>query len=188
LAGASLRAGDVLVGKRAPSPDGGWRDASLRARDAAATVRDVAIFERRGREPSARSESLREAERALWERVEAVARAAMAPEADLALEVLSDLCRRQIERTYRGDDLPRGVAAVVRVTLDVERELRPGDLLADRHGLVAEVRAFVRDDKMPTLPDGGAADVLLSAHALPSGTREEAAAGELYLALLPAGA
>jgi len=188
LAGAALRAGDVLVGKQTPSPDGGWRDASLRARDDAATVREVAIFERRGREPSPRSESLREAERALWARVEEAARTAMAPEAAGALDALADLCSRQIERTYRGDDLPRGVAAVLRVTLDVERELGLGDHLADRHGLVAEVRAFLRDDQMPTLPDGTAADVLLSAHALPSGTREEAAEGELYLALLRAGA
>jgi len=183
LAGATLRSGDVLVGAQTPSLDGGWRDASLRARDAAATVRGVAIFERRGREPSPRSASLREAERALWARVEEVARAAMAPEAAGALETLGELCRRQIERTYRGDDLPLGVASVVRVTLDVERELGLGDRLADRHGLVAEVRAFVRDDQMPTLPDGTTADVLLSAHALPPGTRAEAAAGELYLAL-----
>ena len=49
--------------------------------------------------------------------------------------------------------------------------------------LVAEVRAFVGDDQMPTLPDGTTADVLLSAHALPPGTRAEAAAGELYIAL-----
>lgn len=187
LAGAALRAGDVLVGRQTPSPDGGWRDASLRARDAA-TVRDVAIFERRGHEPSPRSETLREAERSLWARVGEVARTAMAPEADGALETLAERCRRQVERTYRGDDLPRGVAAVVRVTLDVERALRLGDRLADRHGLVAEVRAFVRDDQMPTLPDGTAADVLLSSHALPSGTREEAESGGLYLALLPAGA
>jgi hypothetical protein len=46
----------------------------------------------------------------------------------------------------------------------------------------------MRDDQMPTLPDGTTADVLLSAHALASGTRAEAAAGELYLVLLPAGA
>ncbi len=188
LAGAALRSGDVLVGRQTPALDGGWRDASLRARDAAATVRDVAIFERRGHEPSPRSESLREAERALWARVEEVARTTMAPEADGALETLAERCRRQIERTYRGDDLPPGVVAVVRVTLDVERELRLGDRLADRHGLVAEVRAFMRDDQMPTLPDGTTADVLLSAHALPSGTSAEAAAGELYLVLLPVGA
>jgi len=187
LAGAALRSGEVLVGRQTPSPDGGWRDASLRARDASATVREVAIFERRGHEPSPRSESLREAERALWARVEEVARTAMAPEAAGALETLAARCRRQIERTYRGDDLPPGVAAVVRVTLDVERELGRGDRLADRHGLVAEVRAFMRDDQMPTLPHGTTADVLLSAHALPSGTRAEAAAGELYLVLLPAG-
>jgi hypothetical protein len=188
LAGATVRSGDVLVGAQTPALDGGWRDASLRARDAAATVRDVAIFERRGREPSPRSASLREAERALWARVEEVARAAMAPEAADALEALAELCRRQIERTYRGDDLPPGVVAAVRVTLDVERDLRLGDHLADRHGLVVEVRAFVRDDQMPTLPDGTTADVLLSAHALPPGTRAEAAAGELYLVLLRAGA
>lgn len=51
---------------------------------------------------------LREAERALWARVEEVARTTMAPEADGALETLAERCRRQIERTYRGDDLPRG--------------------------------------------------------------------------------
>ncbi|MDP3217578.1 MAG: hypothetical protein Q8S73_25935 [Deltaproteobacteria bacterium] len=188
LAGATVRSGDVLVGAQTPSPDGGWRDASLRARDAEATVRDVAIFERRGREPSPRSESLREAGRALWARVEEVARAAMAPEAADALEALAELCRRQIERTHRGDDLPPGVAAALRVTLEVERDLQLGDRLADRHGLVAEVRAFVRDDQMPTLPDGTTADVLLSAHALPPGTRAEAESGELYLVLLRAGA
>ena len=48
---------------------------------------------------------------------------------------------------------------------------------------MAEVRAFVRDDQMPTLPDRTTADVLLSAYALPPGTRAEAAAGELHLAL-----
>jgi DNA-directed RNA polymerase beta subunit len=185
--GAALRSGDVLVGKQTPSPDGGWRDASLRASEDAATVRDVAIFERRGRELSPRSESLREAGRARWTRVEEVARAAMAPEASGALETLLERCRRQIDRTYRGDDLPPGVIAVVRVTLEVERELGLGDRLADRHGLVAEVRAFTRDDQMPTLPDGTIADVLLPAHALPSGTIAEAAAGELYLVRLSAG-
>ena len=186
--GATLRSGDVLVGAQTPSADGGWCDASLRASEDAATVRDVAIFERRGREFSPRSESLREAERALWTRVEEVARAALAPEAAGALETLDERCRRQIERTYRGDDLPPGVIAVVRVRLDVERELRLGDRLADRHGLVAEVRAFMRDDQMPTLPDGSTADVLLPARALPSGTLAEAAAGGLYLVRLLAGA
>ncbi|MDB4929473.1 MAG: hypothetical protein JWM10_1957 [Myxococcaceae bacterium] len=53
---------------------------------------------------------------------------------------------------------------------------------------MAEVRAFVRDDQMPALPDGTTADVVLSAHVLPPGTRAEVATGEFYVVLLRADA
>ncbi len=174
--GAAVRPGDVLVGVRRPGPAGAWEGASLRAPEAApAVVRHVEVFERRGRERCPRSESLRESERALWEKVEARAREAMSPDAAGAFEALADLCRTRVERTHRGDDLAPGVIAVVRVTLEIARALSPGDTLADRHGFAAAAREAAPDDATT-------ADVLLSAaEALPEATRAEIERGALYL-------
>ncbi len=185
--GAAVNPGDVLVGVRSPGPNGAWAGTSLRAPEAApATVRHVQVLARRGYERCPRHEALVEAERALWEAVAGRACAAMGPEAAGAFEALSDLCRRRIDTTYRGDDLPPGVATLVRVTLEIARELAAGDLLVDRHGLVATVGAVAPDDTMPALADGSRADVLLSAAgALPEGTRAEASGGVLYLAKIP---
>ena len=97
-------------------------------------------------------------------------------------------CRDRIDRTYRGNDLPPGVAELVQVTLERTRALGVGDRLADRHGLVVTVRGTVPDDAMLRLPDGGRADVLLStATAMPEGTRAEAAAGGCYFVKLAGG-
>lgn len=187
--GAAVRPGDVLVGIRRPMPDGVWEGASLRAPEAGpATVRHVEMFERRGRERCPRHDALVDDERALWEAVASRARAALGPEAERALENVAARCRDRIDRTYRGNDLPPGVAELVQVTLERTRALGVGDRLADRHGLVVTVRGTVPDDAMLRLPDGGRADVLLStATAMPEGTRAEAAAGGCYFVKLAGG-
>jgi DNA-directed RNA polymerase subunit beta len=68
----------------------------------------------------------------------------------------------------RGDDLPPGVNARVRVLVAVKRKIEEGDKLAGRHGNKGVIARVLPAEDMPYLEDGTPVDIILSPLGAPS--------------------
>ena len=67
-----------------------------------------------------------------------------------------------------GDELPRGILKLAKVSVVKKRKLKVGDKMAGRHGNKGVVAKIVRQEDMPFLADGTPVDIVLSPLGLPS--------------------
>lgn len=133
--GATVEAGDVLVGVVSPCDDGAMRDEAVRA-TARATVTGVEMFLRRGRERCARHAAIVEAmvRDVEAERDELLAMLAAQGADEARCDEVSWRFRERAEGFERGDDLPPGVVGRTRIALLEERAVQCDDVLADGEG------------------------------------------------------
>jgi len=75
---------------------------------------------------------------------------------------------REIEKVQRGDELPPGIAQLVKVRIARKRKLQVGDKMAGRHGNKGVVAKIVPEEDMPHLEDGTAVDIVLNPLGVPS--------------------
>ncbi|MFB3910379.1 MAG: DNA-directed RNA polymerase subunit beta [Candidatus Eisenbacteria bacterium] len=94
-----------------------------------------------------------------WLQMEA-ARAAMV-KVDRQLE-------KDMDKVFRGDELPPGVVKLVKVFIAKKRRLSVGDKMAGRHGNKGVVSKIVPEEDMPYLPDGTPVDMILNPLGVPS--------------------
>ncbi len=74
---------------------------------------------------------------------------------------------REIEKVQRGDELPPGIAQLVKVRIARKRKLQVGDKMAGRHGNKGVVAKIVPVEDMPHLEDGTPVDIVLTPSAFP---------------------
>jgi DNA-directed RNA polymerase subunit beta len=86
----------------------------------------------------------------------------------IKLEELNDGKRREVERIYRGDELPPGVIKMVKVYVAGKRKLAVGDKMAGRHGNKGVVAKILPEEDMPFLEDGTPVDMVLNPLGVPS--------------------
>lgn len=75
---------------------------------------------------------------------------------------------REIEKVQRGDELPPGIAQLVKVRIGRKRKLQVGDKMAGRHGNKGVVSKIVPKEDMPYLEDGTPVDIVLNPLGVPS--------------------
>jgi DNA-directed RNA polymerase subunit beta len=75
---------------------------------------------------------------------------------------------REIEKVQRGDELPPGIAQLVKVRIARKRKLQVGDKMAGRHGNKGVVAKIVPEEDMPHIEDGTAVDIVLNPLGVPS--------------------
>ena len=74
----------------------------------------------------------------------------------------------KVRRLKRGDELPPGVIAMVKVYLAIKRRLAVGDKMAGRHGNKGVLSRILPVEDMPYLPDGTPVDMILNPLGVPS--------------------
>ena len=74
--------------------------------------------------------------------------------AEEQLKLLDEQMERQVERITRGDELPPGIAQLVKVYVAKKRRLSVGDKMAGRHGNKGVVSYIAPEEDMPCLEDG----------------------------------
>jgi DNA-directed RNA polymerase subunit beta len=84
------------------------------------------------------------------------------------LQLVQEQTERQLERLARGDELPPGIAQLVKVYVAKRRKLSVGDKMAGRHGNKGVVAAIVPEEDMPYLEDGSPVDIVLNPLGVPS--------------------
>jgi DNA-directed RNA polymerase subunit beta len=75
---------------------------------------------------------------------------------------------KKLEQIRNGDELPPGVAKLVKVYIAKKRKLTVGDKLAGRHGNKGVVSRLVPEEDMPYLQDGTPIDIILNPLGVPS--------------------
>tara|TARA_B100001250_G_scaffold189302_1_gene162636 strand:- start:25340 stop:29182 length:3843 start_codon:yes stop_codon:yes gene_type:complete len=75
---------------------------------------------------------------------------------------------RSIERLTRGDELPPGIAQLVKVYVAKKRKLSVGDKMAGRHGNKGVVAYIAPEEDMPFGEDGTPVDIALNPLGVPS--------------------
>ena len=75
---------------------------------------------------------------------------------------------RSIERLTRGDELPPGIAQLVKVYVAKKRKLSVGDKMAGRHGNKGVVAYIAPEEDMPFDEDGTPVDIALNPLGVPS--------------------
>ena len=88
--------------------------------------------------------------------------------ADEQLQLLDEQAERQIERLTRGDELPPGIAQLVKVYVSKKRKLAVGDKMAGRHGNKGVVAYIAPEEDMPFLDNGTPVDICLNPLGVPS--------------------
>jgi len=83
-------------------------------------------------------------------------------------QLVREQTERQLERLTRGDELPPGIAQLVKVYVAKRRKLSVGDKMAGRHGNKGVVAAVVPEEDMPYLEDGTTVDIVLNPLGVPS--------------------
>lgn len=68
----------------------------------------------------------------------------------------------------KGDDLPPGTNAIIRIYVAQKRKIQVGDKMAGRHGNKGIISRILAQPDMPYLPDGTAIDILLNPLGVPS--------------------
>jgi len=84
------------------------------------------------------------------------------------LQLIDEQTERQVERLTRGDELPPGIAQLVKVYIAKKRKLAVGDKMAGRHGNKGVVAAIVPEEDMPYLENGTPVDIVLNPLGVPS--------------------
>src|SRR5207253_442508 len=149
--GATVKQGDILVGKVTPKGEtqltpeekllraifgekaGDVRDASLKTPPGIeGTVVDVKIFSRKGVE-----KEVRETVRMFVER------------AENRVRVLEQKAEERREDLQKGDELPPGVIKMIKVYVAMKRKLSVGDKMAGRHGNKGVISRILPEEDMP---------------------------------------
>ena len=84
------------------------------------------------------------------------------------VQLIEEQTERNIERLTRGDELPPGIAQLVKVYVAKKRKLAVGDKMAGRHGNKGVVAAIVPEEDMPYMEDGTPIDIALNPLGVPS--------------------
>ncbi|MFL2542624.1 MAG: DNA-directed RNA polymerase subunit beta [Candidatus Latescibacterota bacterium] len=84
------------------------------------------------------------------------------------LQLVDEQAERQVERLTRGDELPPGIAQLVKVYVSKKRKLAVGDKMAGRHGNKGVVAYIAPEEDMPFLEDGTTVDICLNPLGVPS--------------------
>jgi len=84
------------------------------------------------------------------------------------IRILGETLDRENEKIERGDDLPPGLAQLVKVRIARKRKLQVGDKIAGRHGNKGVVSKIVPEEDMPYLEDGTPVDMILNPLGIPS--------------------
>ena len=84
------------------------------------------------------------------------------------IKLLEEKMEREIEKVQRGDELPPGIAQLVKVRIARKRKLQVGDKMAGRHGNKGVVAKIVPVEDMPYLEDGTSVDIVLNPLGVPS--------------------
>ena len=80
----------------------------------------------------------------------------------------------------KGDDLPAGTNAIIRVYVAQKRKIQVGDKMAGRHGNKGIISCILPRQDMPYLPDGTPIDIILN----PLGVPSRMNVGQLFECLL----
>ena len=88
--------------------------------------------------------------------------------AEEQLKLIEEQTERQIERITRGDELPPGIAQLVKVYVAKKRKLSVGDKMAGRHGNKGVVAYIAPEEDMPVLENGTPVDIALNPLGVPS--------------------
>jgi DNA-directed RNA polymerase subunit beta len=88
--------------------------------------------------------------------------------ADEQLQLADEQKERNIERLTRGDELPPGIAQLVKVYVAKKRKLSVGDKMAGRHGNKGVVSYIAPQEDMPFREDGTPVDIILNPLGVPS--------------------
>ncbi len=83
-------------------------------------------------------------------------------------KLIDEQTERRIERITRGDELPPGIAQLVKVYVAKKRKLSVGDKMAGRHGNKGVVAYIAPEEDMPFLEDGTPVDIALNPLGVPS--------------------
>ncbi len=81
---------------------------------------------------------------------------------------------------YKGDELPPGTNAIIRVYVAQKRKIQVGDKMAGRHGNKGIISRILPRQDMPFLPDGIPIDIVLN----PLGVPSRMNVGQLFECLL----
>src|SRR5436190_484295 len=84
------------------------------------------------------------------------------------VEVIKNLFEEKKEKIRRGDELPPGVIKLVKVYVAMKRKLSVGDKMAGRHGNKGVIARIVPAEDMPYLPDGTPVEIVLNPLGVPS--------------------
>ncbi|HIL07274.1 MAG TPA: DNA-directed RNA polymerase subunit beta [Candidatus Latescibacteria bacterium] len=84
------------------------------------------------------------------------------------LQLVDEQAERKVERLTRGDELPPGIAQLVKVYVSKKRKLAVGDKMAGRHGNKGVVSYIAPEEDMPFLEDGTTIDICLNPLGVPS--------------------
>jgi DNA-directed RNA polymerase subunit beta len=88
--------------------------------------------------------------------------------ASAQIKLNEEKMEREIEKVQRGDELPPGIAQLVKVRIARKRKLQVGDKMAGRHGNKGVVAKIVPEEDMPYLEDGTPVDIVLNPLGVPS--------------------
>jgi DNA-directed RNA polymerase subunit beta len=102
-------------------------------------------------------------ERRLIDAVEIVYR-----KTDSHIEVLHRVNEERVGLLQKGDELPPGVIKLVKVYVAMKRKLQVGDKMAGRHGNKGVISRVLREEDMPSLPDGTPVEIVLNPLGVPS--------------------
>nr|QJF58426.1 two component transcriptional regulator, winged helix OmpR family protein [Corallina officinalis]QJF58625.1 two component transcriptional regulator, winged helix OmpR family protein [Corallina officinalis]QJF58824.1 two component transcriptional regulator, winged helix OmpR family protein [Corallina officinalis] len=80
----------------------------------------------------------------------------------------------------KGDDLPPGTNAIIRIYVAQKRKIQVGDKMAGRHGNKGIISRILPQQDMPYLPDGTPVDIVLN----PLGVPSRMNVGQLFECLL----
>lgn len=80
----------------------------------------------------------------------------------------------------KGDDLPPGTNAIIRIYVAQKRKIQVGDKMAGRHGNKGIISRILPKQDMPFLPDGTPVDIILN----PLGVPSRMNVGQLFECLL----
>ena len=86
----------------------------------------------------------------------------------------------KVFRRQKGDDLPPGTNAIIRIYVAQKRKIQVGDKMAGRHGNKGIISKILPSQDMPFLPNGVPADIILN----PLGVPSRMNVGQLFECLL----
>nr|YP_008144892.1 DNA-directed RNA polymerase subunit beta [Grateloupia taiwanensis]AGO19895.1 DNA-directed RNA polymerase subunit beta [Grateloupia taiwanensis] len=86
----------------------------------------------------------------------------------------------KVFKRQKGDELPPGTNAIIRVYVAQKRKIQVGDKMAGRHGNKGIISRILPKQDMPFLPDGTTVDIILN----PLGVPSRMNVGQLFEGLL----